>query len=493
MRRSRRSAIATAALVSWLAACGSPSGSDGGTAGGTTGAGGGASAGGGAGGSVGGADGGELAQAQFCSEFAAAWCAQDERCGWLQPAQRGECATRVTADCQSRLAPNLSVREYSPAAGAECVAAVRGWNCREHRNVDTSGVLYSWAAECAPAFARGRSPRGGKCASSADCASGFCFLATADCSTCQDYVAAGGACQTSATGSLRCDPRVAFCAAGSDGGTCTSLIAAGQGPCTASVQCAGAATCTAGFSDGGTSDGGVRRCLDKSAVGAPCTANAECESTWCANNQCQAPSAIGSSCTSIGDLCADGGLCLDGQCRLRREDGPLHGQCRSSLDCQPTAFCARDGGTLGTCETRLSDGQGCDANQNACQQGHVCVPGTNTCAPVAAEGQACVAHTGNTAALDWLQCGTFLMCNPDAGACTRWASNGADCTASQVICGEAGSICSTGPAGARCGPLAASGEACTTSRLCASGRCRTADGGFASTANPGSCVAACLP
>jgi hypothetical protein len=463
--------------------CGSGSRVDGG-AGGSAGTGGGAAS---AGGTASG--GGSTGSAQFCTDFADAWCAQDERCGWLQAAQKSECLTRVAADCENRKTLNLAVREFSASAASECLAAVRGWNCREHRNVDTNGVLYSWAAECAAVFAQGKVARGGKCASSADCVSGFCYLASADCATCLDYVPAGGACLTSATGPLRCDPRAAFCNGGNDGGTCAPLVAVGQGPCTASAQCAGAASCTSGFSDGGMSDGGTRRCLEKLPVAAACTANSECASVWCSNNVCTAPVAIGASCVS-GDPCADGGVCLDAQCRLRREDGPLHAECRSSLDCVTSAYCARDGGTIGTCEQRVVDGQPCNSNQNACQQGHICVPGSNLCAPVAGEGQPCTVHTGNTAALDWLQCGTFLMCSPDGGVCARWAGNGADCAPAQVICGEAGSTCGTTN---QCAPLTPAGGACTTSRLCSSGRCRTADGGFAATGNPGTCTAACLP
>ena len=55
-----------------LAACGSPSQNDSGAAGGSSGAGGGAAAGG----TASGTDGGELSQAQFCAEFAAAWCSR---------------------------------------------------------------------------------------------------------------------------------------------------------------------------------------------------------------------------------------------------------------------------------------------------------------------------------------------------------------------------------------------------------------------------------
>lgn len=467
-------------LLCVVAGCGSVSRVDGGGAGGSAG-------GGDAGGSAaGGSAGGATTSAQFCTDFADAWCAQDERCGWLLAAQRPECLTRVTADCESRKRLNLAVREFSPTAATECVAAVRGWNCREHRNVDTSGVLYAWAAECAGVFAQGKVPRAGRCASSADCLSGFCSLGGADCAICTEFVPLGGQCLTSATSTLRCDGRSAFCNAG----TCTALVAEGQGPCTSTIQCAGSTSCASGLSDGGLADGGVRRCLPKLAVGAPCTGGSECASTWCANNQCQGPIALGATCASIGDLCADGGVCLDGQCRVRREDGALHSECRSSLDCLASTFCARDGGVVGTCETRLDDGQPCGANQNACLQGHVCVPGTNVCAPVSGEGQPCLVHAGNQGALDWLQCGSFLMCNPDGGVCTRWASNGADCSPAQVICGEGGSSCS---AANQCAPLTAQGAACTTSRLCASGRCRAADGGFASTANPGTCTAACLP
>lgn len=468
-------------LLFVLMGCGSVSRVDGGTGGGSSGTGGGSSSTGGGSSTTG------LAVTQFCTDFADAWCAQDERCGWLQSAQRTECRTRVSADCESRKTLNLSVREYSGAAAADCVAAVRGWNCREHRNVDTNGVLYSWAAECAGVFAQGKVARGGKCASSADCLAGFCYLAGAECATCMDYVALGGACVTSATGLQRCDPRVAFC---SSAGTCTALVPVGQGPCTGSAQCAGAATCAPGLSDGGTTDGGVRRCLDKLPNGAACTGNSECASTWCSRNVCTPPTLIGAACADSSDLCADAGVCLDGQCRVRREDGALHAQCRSSLDCVSSTYCARDGGTIGTCETRVADGQACNSNQNACQQGHACVPGSNVCALIAAEGQPCVPHAGNTATLDWVQCGTLLMCNPDGGVCSRWAGNGADCTAAQVICGEAGSTCGTNN---QCGPLTALGGACTSSRFCASGRCRQADGGFTTTMNPGTCTAACLP
>jgi len=85
-------------LLFVLVGCGSVSRVDGGTGGGSSGTGGGSSSTGGGTGTTG------LSVTQFCTDFADAWCAQDERCGWLQSAQRMECRTRVAADCEIPLA-----------------------------------------------------------------------------------------------------------------------------------------------------------------------------------------------------------------------------------------------------------------------------------------------------------------------------------------------------------------------------------------------------
>jgi hypothetical protein len=457
---------------------------------------------------------------QFCDDFAVAWCAHEERCGWLDASQKAECLSHVTGDCVSRRALNLSVRAYDETAAGACIQAIRSDSCRLHRGVDPTGVIYGYQAECRDVFATPNAAIGHACATSADCVTGFCAApSAATCTACLAYLANGQNCQpgASASNTLRCDPKTSFCAPGSN--VCTAQLALGAGPCSANTHC----DATTGGCGAAPTDGGVRVCVTKQPDGASCTIAQQCTTGHCtllasggicgkqltgqscltaldcmggicrrsaAGGVCAEVRALGSTCTP-GDGCMDAGLCLDGTCKLVNESQTLMQECITSVDCTDSLWCARDGGS-GRCVTRLADGMPCNT-QNACLPGHVCDAATNTCAPIGGPGSPCPTHDS---AADNFNCMSFLMCAPNdagMGTCVPWAMRGDSCKPNAIICNTATDLCVASPEATTCVPYAAEGASCLGSAMCASSRCRTTDGGQASAMNPGTCQRACLP
>ncbi len=495
---------------------------------GGTGTGGGAAAGGGSAGVGGGAGvdsgsgggtmfpdgGGTVAQAAFCPAYAAAMCDRDKACHFLDQDQNPECVARVSAQCNALLNRVTSgLRGYDAAAAFACVGIAKNYPCSNLGNITSTGVVL--AHPCLTGFGTGLVDPGGLCVSTLDCSNGYCQTAAPGCSACRAYAKAGALC----TSSVQCDPQTT-------------------------------SKCLPGFADGGTSDGGTRVCVPKKPDGLPCDVNVDCVSAKC-NFNGFLPDAgpdvcgfrnVGEACANVADCVATAyckglnsgslipGICTHriasgGPCTVELEDTSdgcpsteaclggvcklsgwqmLNEVCAFSYQCTPALYCelSPDGGDYGGCLARVGPGSMCSADRSGpnpiCLSGSTCRANDagSTCVALSSAGGSCA---------DNRNCKELLQCSPtagDAGTCTTYSMAGSNCDAGTIVCANgiaANGFCAVIDAGAgqpvlrTCSSLGGSGSGCTSNAQCSSSRCIGGDGGFSSTANPGTCAMACLP
>jgi hypothetical protein len=291
----------------------------------------------------------------------------------------------------------------------------------------------------------------------------------------------------------------AFCDTRVDAGFCVPKVADG-------ADCPPGAdnNCLSGYCNdlGFIPDGGLKSTCGRLAAGQPCRSVTDCVATANCSRVPPAPSgtclaqlALGQPCTfTLADPsgnCVDGAACLGGTCKIANFDQPVGAACANAIgDCIETAYCQvnADAGSA-TCAPRNAPGSACTytrfAGDTVCVDGAQCED-TNLCLALQPAGGACLAAYG---------CSDLLQCTvgADGGSCAPFLATGAACDPNADFCAGNAQNSADGVCGATgCVALVADGAACTTSGDCASVRCRTTDGGFASAANPGTCQAACF-
>ncbi len=274
-----------------------------------------------------------------------------------------------------------------------------------------------------------------------ECAEGYC-APTACPSTCQAFAEADENCDAV---SSFCDPTQSFC---NVEGKCQAFVAPGE-PCPNRDECAPSDVCH-------TID-------DETAV-------------------CTTPTALGQSC-GPNDVCAEGGVCLDGVCVA---EVALGEPCASSRNCPAGSFCNGTCRELvelnGDCTSDLCDAgltcvdmvclaQGRVGDECPCEEGLWCDE-TQTCRGAGALDDDCSLSSANS-------CQVPLFCHPQTLHCTEPAPENDSCSvlAPSDSC-QSGLHCvciqnCASPATARgvCEPRGDLGSECAAFHDCASGVC----------------------
>jgi hypothetical protein len=259
---------------------------------------------------------------------------------------------------------------------------------------------------------------GGPCEQEGDCQQGLRCAS----GQCAPRATEGQACESSAACAqgLSCDALLLTCQ--------TYEYSAAGGPCTNSTkQCIGITQCVGLVEDPNGGAGTPGTCTERTA-GSPCQGSWECPQP----GYCDLSSAAGS--------CQPSGL-----------GTPCDG-----YNCRPEHYC----GPSSTCEARLAAGASC-VSSNACLPPDACVgaQGSKICGPRGAEGEPCTSTSGCLFPFDC----TGQICVPAGG-------QGQPCY-QKTYCVQGACLSPDASSERTCGPLAQSGEACSTQYDCASRRC----------------------
>lgn len=322
------------------------------------------------------------------------------------------------------------------------------------------------------------------CPTGQECVSGSCRAMTGDgtvCAPCSNSSECGGAndfCLGYPDGAGYCGSLCNSSADCGDGqcvdvggvGQCVRIVGgapscAGATPagCTTDSDCAASQTCNTG------TGGCVDRPTGGAALGQPCEANEDCNSTLCA--ALSTGSVCSQSCDGLdagscpGGFYCDGeavGVCGTGLCLAGAAGaGALGAACSADTDCS-TLMCDR-----GTCATPCIPG-----GATSCATGFTCqtgaAAGCGACKVAGGIGASCESNDDCASSL----CATR---DGDAGAfCTGICSSAEDCPRS-FTCDSAGdfSVC-VPPVGTDAPPEPGTvGAACGTGAECNSGLCTT--------------------
>jgi len=339
----------------------------------------------------------------------------------------------------------------------------------------------------------GLKPNGASCSTNAECLSATCAqgicCATACTGSCRSCAVAGslGLCTDVPTGM----PDPAGGCNDQGAASCGTNGKCAAGSCQKYVQGTScqAATCPTGgmtFSASATCDG-AGTCVNPAATScAPYTCGAAtCKATCTSNADCAAPAVCtGGSCglKSTGAVCAGGTECKTGIC--------AQGVCCATA-CGSTCMSCALTGSAGTC-TSVSPGGTDPANQCVAQAAATCgttgfCDGKGACQLYAA-GTQCAAPTcpmGMTTATLARTCNGAGVCQPaSTQSCAPFACSGTACVA---VCSKDGD-CAPGNVcnGGSCG-LKRLGQACAMGSECQGGSC--VDGVCCGTASCGTCAA----
>jgi hypothetical protein len=185
------------------------------------------------------------------------------------------------------------------------------------------------------------------------------------CGTCAAEVPVGQACELS--GPLCADGSFCLLSPGQAQKTCAFRSLGDAG-----AACDGTAfhPCAAGLYCNERADGAAGTCSIPLVEGSPCAQPEECASLVCEMGTCQNPGGLGASCS--GGICAAGLACSAGACSTITWVGP--GQ-----PCGTTANClvGECSASTGSCPTIVSDGQPCEALDQAttCDEFASCLNG----------------------------------------------------------------------------------------------------------------------
>lgn len=504
-------------------------------------------------------DGGGLTtRASFCTDFTKAYCDREIACNFLDQVLYADCVARVTTVCTAALSRSVSgVRTYEPQIGFACIGTVKADACAAGPNfVEPTGSTYSYL--CLTNLGSAAALPGATCLGFGDCVTdaGFCAPSVGgNCRTCKAYVPQGMPCDFS-TNLCNTINSFNYCKTQGDGGRECQPYASAGASCAASTICHPTATagCSPGLSDGGTGDGGTRKCLALYPDGTECDDNGLCATQYCNYNSklgdagadvcgyrsvgqscgfvqdcnkqnfckglvagsgpfvagvCTPRIASGGACVveaqDLTDGCQVGELCFGGTCRAPGMQ-MLNQPCTVSSHCIPTLYCepTADGGS-GMCTARATVGQACSTAASG--PNPICVSGTTCPVIVDAGTSVCTAPaplnsiggTCNSTA----NCKDLLQCvrGSDGGTCGPLSMAGSNCDAGTTICANGNTslgFCAVIDAGTgvslrTCSNLIGSAGTCTTASQCSSGRCLSTDGGTGSTVNPGTCAMSCLP
>lgn len=458
----------------------------------------------------------------YCDLRAQALCARQIRCGLTNAAQMTTCIANATADCSGPSDPvNRALKglnTFDAMQARRCIDAYQTLSCH-------AGSFGS-PAECDDVF-RVDAGIGAPCANDGQCRQGRCPVAAGTtCAACTAYTASGQPC-TSAAGAAPCDPATDFCPpTGNDGGLtdgggtprCVPLLADGA-PCISRPFVANRCLSTQCIVplDGGSQVG----VCGYTPTGQPCDDHlfARCApGDYCrglryvlgpmgevrvSTGLCTPRNAFGQACTNeqFDDSCPFGnGSCLNGTCKqFGTYAQPTGGECRRSDECADNQciggnffFYEPDGGpdlVPGTCAQRVDAGAPCGA-MAPCSIPNTCQAGI--CVPLRGPGGMCT-NAG-------LQCQNLLTC-PDAGmspnTCQagQMVSQGCGAGAPNLGC-EAPAVClrdgGTAAGPGVCVAQLPAGATCYGNGECATTLCRRSDGGTASFAGPGTCLAYCF-
>lgn len=504
------SRFASASLLSAVLVLCACSGTTGGVGGGGAGTGG-SGVGGGTGGAAGGGSGGNggsggagggnagLPQSMLCDQFAAAVCARELTCKYIDPAQSTQCLAVAKNNCTANVDKLLTAgaRTYDGVKGQACITAITATRCIYGQSVSSTGTLFNLPTECSLLNFAPKGTLNTPCTSTSDCVQGYCGAATGDCAKCLPFVGVNAACNFT---DKRCDPDAGVCTSAGDGGQqCNPYIAVGN-LCNATVTCdPKTGFCPTGNNDAGLADGGARNCSPKLADGQPCNfTSSRCQSAYCGffadagsicgyrplgagctshgscgpNNYCKgylgfpavdgvctARVAAGGACTNqYADTDLNGdprdgcltGSCLGGTCKAADFTAAANAECDRQIgNCTEDLYCKdfdapqADGGASlnqGTCVPRLDADAGCDYGTYFdldCKSGSQC-DNDNFCNVLKSPGGACQGT---------FYCKDLLTCQRDAGpngACIPWQAPGSDCTPIGTTCASGSSNERTG-------------------------------------------------
>ncbi len=282
--------------------------------------------------------------------------------------------------------------------------------------------------------------------------------------------AIGEACQLTGGGLAFCGATAdGVCAPGEAATTCAALP--GDGAACADGRCAPGLACNAdrcqapaalgaSCSDAGACVAGLvcdpmGRCAAPLPATATCTDSAQCQrGLRCDGGACVAAAALGDDCTGPG---ACGNLRACGRAPERRTcDDPAglgapctDGACAAGLGCAQATS---------TCVALPTEGQAC-LDGAGCAAGLTCADGVGTCARLPGLGETC--------AVGARFCADGLGCRPSDNTCQPGPGLDQECYLNppDYVCG-AGLGCDFGASGSVCIAIGGAGAACTNDRTC---------------------------
>lgn len=340
-------------------------------------------------------------------------------------------------------------------------------------------------------------PTGGACATSVDCCTANCDMATSLCAP--SVGACKGPGEACATG-LEC------CTSACNGGVCDARACVADGlSCAMNSDCCGA-NCQPDPLGGGKCEPLNPGCR---TAGNPCAADTECCSSFCNGGVC---SARPSFCTQVGDACARNTDCCSGTCTIA--GGATLGVCGAvpsvpgSPNCAPAGTLCFEASTTcgGSCCSRKCAVYA-PSGRSICQPASGCRPTGEICV---SNADCCGSATLPDGTLSEVTCARRNPSDP-VGKCDngkRCSPAGSICKLATTSCNATDRCCSgtvqqnplrcqqdalgvprclTAPIDCAGGPPPA-GTACASSADCCGNPCTPSPTGGFVCGDPGSCV-----
>jgi len=322
--------------------------------------------------------GGATGSADFCDQYADAYCAWFDACNAQMPCEEWGGYQLVVRECADALESlEQGFLEFHEDVAFGCIEAAENAVC--------AGPPFNQAdvqEACTGVFV-GTVPLAGECTVAAfaqvfdECGEGFCLRSEAP------------------AGYLECV------------GTCTAFKLSGE-ECAGSDRCAEGLFCTGG------------ECNPPVGVGEDCTGQICEDGLVCsqvAPTTCREPGDVGADCSDDYD-CSGAAVCLDDQCAQGAAEGE---HCRSNESCVEGMYCVYD---TQTCAPFLSAGDTCDSGYDQCVDGYACSSGDpSTCVVwYGALNDPCGAYG----------CEEGLWCDQssdDVGVCVSTLGEGEECDA----------------------------------------------------------------
>ncbi|MCA9600653.1 MAG: hypothetical protein R3A78_04655 [Polyangiales bacterium] len=349
-----------------------------------------------------GGDGGVTDVAGFCDRYLGVVCAWREECNGGGNCEDWPGYERIQQECADAVRSiDTGHLAFDASKVDACIDAFEAVGCNEGNPIGQASVI-----EACGAVLPGKVAVGDECMSSDfwnvfdECAGGYCDRAPGSMGRvclgeCKAYIAADGDC----TGSnARCEPGLTC-----NDGTCGPPRSVGQ-DCSAS-------SCERGLT-----------CIGESPT-------------------CRTVVAVGGDCSLETSTCAYPALCIDDVCK---QDLAVGQPCRTEENCAEGLYCVYDGpeDPEGECAEPIGEGETCDPDWGACEQGlgcsqvapHKCVkalggeeeacgtsgceenlwcqysgPFVGVCHALRGNNQACV---GDYSCMAGLYCGSDGKCHP---------------------------------------------------------------------------------